>query len=941
MAIQRAAEYVASRTGEGPGPRIAIHVGQFTVGRLPDATQIDAEGKREAWPILEALAARAEPGTTLVSEAAAAFLRRQFDLVVPEDRPAAGGEGFYRLAGRERRPFGPGQRVSEFVGRMRELELLRTLLDSAVERRGQIVGIVGEPGIGKSRLLHEFRQRVRDEPVTCLEAHCLEYGSTMPYLPILDILRQNCRIVESDLPAAIVEKVRSALQEVGLDPEAETPYLLHLLGLEEGTRALSGLNPELVRSRGVETLRQLALRGSRRRPLVLVIEDLHWMDTASRDVVASLVESLPGAPILFVATYRPGFRPAWMERSYATQVSLQPLTPPESRSVVRSVLGGEALDEGLIDLILARAEGNPFFLEELARTVREQGVGASGRPVAVSVPETVEAALLARIDRLPLADKRLIQAAAVIGRSVPLPVLQAIADLGDDRLRHGLLRLQAAEFVYESTLGTELDYTFKHALTHEVAYGSLLEAERRTLHVRIVAAIERIYADRLVEQTERLAYHALRGHEWGKALGYLRLAGSRAALRSAHREGVAYLEQALVALGRLPESRETLAQAIDLRFELRTTLAPLGEHERTYEHLREAEPLARALGDPRRLARVQAYLTDYFRQVGEGERAVESGQRALAMADALGDFPLRVAATLYLTQAHFDLGRYRSGSTLVRQVIDGLAGERSRERLGLPYIPAVHARTFLIVSLAELGEFGEALAQGEEALQLAEAVDHPFSLASACSGLGRVQLRSGDLPGAIRVLERGLEVSRAWSIRVMFTNLAADLGSAYAQAGRLSEGLPLLEQAVEQHAAMRRTAGHAIRLTSLGEAYLLAGRTGEAARLAERAGQLAERHAERGNQAYALRLAGDIAARVGGSRSETAEGAYQKAIALAEELGMTPLLAHGHLGLGRLYRRAGDHGAAEPHLRRAIALYEAMGTRGWLGQAEAESRGLD
>ena len=285
--------------------------------------------------------------------------------------------------------------------------------------------------------------------------------------------------------------------------------------------------------------------------------------------------------------------------------------------------------------MIERTEGNPFFLEESVRTLVETRVLAGERGnyrlekkvESTQVPATVQAVLAARIDRLPLEEKRLLQSAAVIGKDVPFSLLQAITELSEEKLRRGLTHLQAAEFLYETSLFPDLEYTFKHALTHEVAYGSLLHERQRALHARIVEAIETLYPDRLIEQVERLAHHAARGEVWGKALTYLRQAGTKADARSAIREAASYFEQALTALGHLPESRETQEQAIDLHFSLRVSLGGLGELERVLEHLRAAEALANALGDQRRLARVNVYMARPFLVQGEYEQAVTACER--------------------------------------------------------------------------------------------------------------------------------------------------------------------------------------------------------------------------------------------------------------------------------------------------------------------------
>jgi predicted ATPase len=504
-----------------------------------------------------------------------------------------------------------GPRVqSPFVGRERELELLHARLAQAAGGQGQIVGIVGEPGMGKSRLLAEWRQRLHAHGVTYLEGRCLSHGSATPYLPVLDLLRAHCGITPADGDDAITAKVCGSLQAVGLAPDTEAPYLLHLLGVETATAQVAGSSPDMLKAHTFATLRQLWLKSSPQHPLILAVEDLHWIDPTSEELVVSLVEGLSGAALLVLGTYRPGYRPAWLEKSYATQLTLPPLSAQDSVQVVQAVLQQEMVPLPLAEALLAKAQGNPFFLEELAQTLVEQDVGR-GEPAGQSprlqssrtefqLPPTVQAVLAARIDRLAPEAKRLLQTAAVIGTDVPVPLLQAIAELPAAALHQGLAHLQAAEFLYETHRFPEHAYTFKHALTHEVAYGSLLQERRRVLHARIVEALEAFAGGGVAEQVDRLAHHALRGEIWDKALVYGRQAGEKAMTRSAHHEAVRYFEQALRALAHLPETRDTREQAIDLRLALRSALHPCGDLGRALAYLHEAETLAAALDEPRR-----------------------------------------------------------------------------------------------------------------------------------------------------------------------------------------------------------------------------------------------------------------------------------------------------------------------------------------------------
>jgi tetratricopeptide (TPR) repeat protein len=557
------------------------------------------------------------------------------------------------------------------------------------------------------------------------------------------------------------------------------------------------------------------------------------------------------------------------------------------------------------------------------------------------VPATVQTILAARIDRLPVEGKQLLQAASVIGKDVPYAILEPIAELSGEALRRGLGHLQAAEFLYETSLFPDQVYTFKHALTHEVTYGSLLQDRRRTLHGRIVQTIEWLYPDRVPEHVERLAHHAFRGEAWEKAVTYLRQAGVKAFARSANREALPYFEQALAALTHLPETRETQEQAIDLRFDLRNSLFPLAEFGRIEGYLREAEILARTLDDQRRLGWVSAYMSSYYQNAGGHATDVRtSAQRVEAIAETLGDVPLQVVAQYYLLLACHLAGDYRGTEHHCRRLMQSLQGEPARERFGLAALPAVMSGAYLARALAERGAFDEGDAHGQEAIRIGEAFDHPFSIIWACLGLASLNSVRGELSRAVRLLERAVAQCRDWNITYLTPMGMASLGHAYAWSGRIAEGISWLEQALTAYESAGMRLFQSISVVKLGEAYLLADRVEEARTCAGRAVMLARQRGERGHEAWALRLLGEIASHHDHPEAATAEAHYGAAMALASELGMRPLAAHCHLGLGKLCRRTSKRQQAQEYLTTATTMYREMDMGFWLDQAEAELKKL-
>jgi predicted ATPase len=922
---------------------IGLHTGPVVVGPLASTLRQRYTAVGDTMHQALRLQHLATPGTILISAATYRLVQEEVQVA---GASAVDGQGVpipvYMLQGLTQRRAGvagQGRRPQRcFVGRERELAFVHERLAHVAQGHGQVVGLVGDPGMGKSRLLAEFRRSLGGQPVRYREGHCFPYSNTIPYLPVRDLLRQGCGITDADGVEAILVKARQYLEDAHLMSEDDAPLLLQILDVPVDDAPLLRFSPQERKVRTFALLRHLVLHDSQRQPLVLAVENLHWVDPTSEAWLTALVEHLAGAAVLLLVTHRPGYQPPWLAHSVATQMALPPLLPEDSRAVVQSVLQTTLLPEPLLQTIVTKAAGNPFFLEELVWAVREQRPD----PAVPGIPDTMQAVLAARIDRLPPAEKRLLQTAAVIGTEVAVPLLQAIVELPTEALHRSLAHLQATEFLYETRLFPELAYTFKHALTHEVAYGSLLHERRRTLHGRIVEALESLNPDRVAAEVERLAYHALRGERWEKALAYSWQAGAKAFARSALREAIVCFEHALVAVGHLPESQERREQAIDLRLEMRKALMPLGALRAMFDHLSAAERLATSLDDPRRLGWVSAYLTASFNVMGDHDRAVEAGQRALTIAMASRDFALEVMATFYLGLPYLPLGDYRQAVHYHRKVAETLTGAWLHERFGTSGPPAVIARAYLTWSLAELGEFAEGMVRGAEAVQIAETTgEQPYTLSHAYLSTGLLRLRQGDFPQAIAVLERSLGLCQAGDIQILLPYVASSLGYAYALAGRLAEALPLLEQAVEHSVAVQYMILYPLLVAHLGEAYLLAGRIADAGQQARQALERSRDLKQRGHEAYALRLLGEIAAQRQPLEAESAAAAYRQALILADELGMRPLQAHCHRGLGTLYAATGQREQARSELTTAIAMYTSMEMTFWLPQSEAALAQVD
>ena len=831
--------------------------------------------------------------------------------------------------------------LTKFVGRDTEIETLHQALEQAGSGHGQIVAAVGEAGVGKSRLVYEFVHSHRTQGWRVLESASVSYGKATLYFPTIDLFKRYVHVEEGDDARSICAKVTGHILTLDETLQATIPALLFLLDALPEDSPFLQLDPPQRRQHTLEGLKRILLRESQVQPLLLVFEDVHWLDSETQVLLDSLVESLPTAQLLLLVNYRPEYQHTWGSKTYYTQLRLDPLPPASAVAFLEALLGDDASLEPLKTLLIERTEGNPFFLEESVRTLVEMQVLA-GEPgtyrltqdlPSIQVPPTVQAVLAARIDRLSEDEKCLLQTASVIGTEVPLTLLQAIIEIPDEALHHGLTHLQAAEFLYETNLFPERVYAFKHALTHEVAYGSLLKARRRIFHARIVEALETLDRDRLTDQVERLAHHALRGEVWDRACLYYRQAGRKAWERLALREALVSFEQVLDAIQHLPECPDRLEQAIDVRLDLCFVHNSLGEFARVFSYLREAETLAEILDDNRRLGLVCQAMAHYFWLAGEYAPAREYGQRALALAVASGETAIQARAQYILGNVYFELGDYRRAIDVLRQTMIAYDGGLRYDRRG-SLLPPVRARVWLAFYLGEVGEFAEGLIRNAEAARIADANDHPGSAIFVQYHLGSLTLHRGDLRRAIPQLEQAVARCRSTHLPLWLPGMTCTLGWAYALCGRIAEGLTLLEQEVERalNTGSSMYTSHTIKL---GDAYLLAGRLDDAMHVAQRALTLSRDRQQRGQQAYALRLLGDIAMHRDSLGIQQAATYYLQALALANELGMRPLQAHCHRGLGKLYRQTGQGEQARAELSMAIEMYRDMEMTFWLSETEA------
>ena len=946
--VKRYAEEARRAHGVQVQIRVGLNSGEVVVRAIGSDLRMDYTAVGQTTHLAARMEQLADPGAIVITPDTLALAEGYVEVKSLGSVPVKGlasalevyeviGAGPVRTRLQARAPRG----VTRFVGRDAEVEQLRNARDRAAAGHGQVVAIVGEAGVGKSRLVYEFTHSHRMQGWLILEATSVSYGKATSYLPVIDLLKSYFKVQDRDDLRDIRDKVTGKLLTLDRALAPTRPALLALLDVPADDAAWQRLDPGQRRQQTLDAVKRLLLREAREQPLLVIFEDLHWIDGETQALLDRLVDSLGSARLLLLVSYRPEYQHAWGGKPSYSQLRLDALAAGSAGELLDALLGDDPALAPLKQTLVKR--GNPFFLEETVRTLVETKalVGERGRyrltqPVqTIQVPPTVQVMLAARIDRLAPEDKRLLQVASVVGKDVPFALLQAIAELPDETLRRGLDHLQAAEFLHETGLYPDLEHSFKHALTHDVTYSGLLQERRRALHARIVDAIETLHRDRLGGEIEQLAHHALRGELREKAVHYLRQAGLKAATRSALPDARAWFEQALGVLEVLPENQATLEQAFEIRLELRPMLNQLGEGRRALERLREAEALAERLNDDRRRGRVCALLTNSHSLRGELEEALASGTRALQIAGCLEDLRLRIVTTTYLEQLHYHWGEYERVVELATANLAALPADWVYEYFGNAAPASVYDRSWLVMSFAELGRFAEAAEPLAEAIRLAEPTHHAHTAGMAHWAAGTLYLVEGDWAKARSVIEDWIAMVRlghnvlllAWAVGSSAWVLA-QLGEGREALNRLREGEQLLERlAAGGIVGNRSWAYHA-----LGRACLLLGRLGEARRLADRALESSPGH--HGFAAYAQHLLGDIATHPDRFDAERGEAHYGQALALAEPRGMRPLVAHCQLGLGKLYRRTGERERALEHLTAATAMYRDMGMTYWVEKAE-------
>jgi len=821
-----------------------------------------------------------------------------------------------------------GRGLSVLVGRTAEL----AQLDGAAERAGAgalaAVGVVGEAGVGKSRLLWEFRRRLQARGWSVIAAHATVSGAAIAYHPVLSVLRALYRIDPGDDAAAVGRKLADAAGSV-----PDLAPLLVLLDLPCGDTLWESLESRRRLERTHRALVAALLDGCRRQPTAVVIDDLHEADAETLGVLGLLLRCGVEAKLLLALEYRPE-RTFDLEFEQAPRLEVlrvEPLAAPMAVALFRQLVGPDSSLARLERLLVDRVAGNPFFIEEGVRMLGESGVlrGRFGDYHApgdatheLPIPGSVRDVVESRIARLAPAARDVLQVAAVFGKEVPLPILRSLTGLGLDTLAATLGGLVDAGLLVYGGDTSAGEFAFRHAVTQEVAYGIQRKAQRQAVHTRIVELLESQPLASLPQRVELLAHHALRAHEWERAIGYLQRAARRAAERSALREAVRLLDEALGAVPRLAPEKQPVEREIDLRLALRSPLVALGQVTRVGSEVQRLEALAPACVDLSRQGRLAVFICGHRWLSGQHALAVDAGRRAIALATRQDDFSLLVPARQYVGGALHELGRCDEAEALLSANVDSVPEEASGQPFGMAGLPAVFCRATRGWLYEHLGRFDEAARDAADALRIGRSSGHGFSIMSATFTAGALHLARAEFDRAELLLAEGLALCERERQRMWLPVVGPMLALAVARQGRTAQAQALVDKAVPRPDDPVITSYMGLTIVQV---YLAIGRVDAAAEVAAAMLHRTRRLGERIWEAEALWLRGEVACARQEPDAAAAEADYRAGLQLAEQLGMRPLAARCRMGLAAAHAAAGQPSAAAEQLALASQAFAALG----------------
>jgi tetratricopeptide (TPR) repeat protein len=930
--------------------RIGLNSGPVIVGSIGDDLRMDYTAVGDTSNLASRIENIARPGTSLVSRHTHRLARDYFEFEALGKMEVKGkkepqeifeliktGEVDTRIAASE------AKGLTRFVGRKNSMAALMEAYEKVQSGSGQIVGVVGEAGVGKSRLLLEFKNRLSKGKFTYLEGRCLEYGGAMAYLPILDILRCYFEIKEGDREFLIKKKLDEKIFELDEKLKALLPSFHEFFSLKVEDQVQQKLEPQQKREKTFEALRDLLVRESQNRPIIIVVEDLHWIDKTSEEFLSYLIEWLANAHILLILLYRPEYTHTWGSKSYYSKIGLDQLTTQTSAALIQSILEkGEVVPE-LRELILSRAAGNPLFMEEFTHTLLENGsiqkkdhqYVLSTKASDIQVPDTIQGIIAARMDRLEDNLKRTMQVASVIGKDFAFRILQTITGMREG-LKSYLLNLQGLEFIYEKSLFPELEYVFKHALTQEVAYNSLLQKRRTEIHAKIGQATEELYPERLEEFYEMLAYHYSKSENPERAYQYLKLSGNKAAKNYSNWEAFRHYKEAINTLTKMPVTEENKREQIEVRFLMAHPMILLGFPQDSLEILQKGEMLSNEHRDERSLAHFLSLIGQYYVFKGEDLLlGIKYSEESFKEAEKIDDVELMAPVGADLCLLYWWSGEYSKIVDLASKVIALLdKTHRQSEFFKRPYNIYSMLLANYGASMCMLGNFEEGIVLFEKGIDFALKIKDLFSLSLLETHYGWMQSLRGDAKNGIEHFQNSIRYCEEGQLVGIVTPAWIGLGWAYSLLGELETARKHIEKGLKIHSDVGLDFHLSLFYWCLGAVYLESGDLKNAQHWAEKALKISQKNHEKTPEGGVWILLGRIFGKAGMAQVNKAEECILQGIKILDELKSKPFYAYGYLFLGELYANTGQKDKALEHLKKAEGMFQEMGMGYWLAKAQ-------
>ncbi len=927
--------------------RMGINTGMAVVGSIGDSLRMDYTAVGDTTNLAARLETMAEPGTILVSDYTYQLTKDFFAFKPLGQKRLKGRQepvAVYEVTGakpvRSRLEVLEARGLTPFQDRERELKLLTDTLEKALGGKSRVVDIEGEAGIGKSRLIYEFKTSIKGENLTFLEGRCFPHWRNIAYRPFDEILGQYCELVRREHllsggeECSVAELLGRRLGSVTPALKGALPRICNLMQGRGEEKGLAGLEGEDTRALTFQFLRALFIHESRLQPLVLVLDDLQWLDSSSVALLKYLVEEITDARLIIITAYRPEFTPPWRESAHIQGLPLEPLPERSSSAMVCSILGVQKLHPEVEALIVGRAEGNPFFIEELTRSLQESGALGRGDGIcflvdgqkAPSVPNTVQEVIMERIDRLDHEAKALLQRASVIGRRFELPLLERVSLEARD-IREEFVRLCELELIYEVERSSPRVFIFKHNLTQQIVYESLLRRRLHELHRRVGEALEEVHGDNLQDYYGELAHHFSLGEEREKAVHYLTLAGRRALALHSNPEAASSFQEALRILDELTPSPEARSRRLELQLDLGWALIQQGyQDERVLSLFESAEGMAKQLGDHSALAELYSRLSTFYFRKGDQDRVIDYSLRSSQLAEEVGSETLRLNSSFALGSAYFLKGRFRESIAAHAPAVRAFEEQEGTlsGRPGYSLRAYIMACGHLGASYGYRGEWVRGMALGRRALTRAKALQDPVMEGVVHLMLNFILACQGRWEEALVSVETAYRLAEKSHLPTAIASFSGHLGYALFRRGESERGQSLIEESIRLKRELREEFGLSICYTYLGEVHLAERKWEEALRCGEEALSLAEAHDERFHLAHAHRLTGEVKASLPSPDWALSERHFMRALRLLKEAGARPDLGRTLRAMGKMYAARGESRRAAVYRARALRVFREL-----------------